>query len=335
MVGMDKRRGKRRRADFDPHRAVHRRDSPPRMGRFPAPSAPSGTPTTPSFPTIFCIAGGVRLRLRRTGWQGHHLRLEDADGALLGAVPCYLKSHSQGEYVFDHGWADAFERAGGQLLSQAAGRRALHAGHRPAPAGHAATPTRPRHGRAGGRAEAGDRRSSASPRCMSPSPQDGDWRRWRAPASCTAPTSSSISSTRATRPTTISWRRWPRASARRCSKERREALADGITIDWLTGSDLTEAVWDEFFAFYMDTGGRKWGRPYLNREVLLADRRAHGRRHPAGHGQARRALHRRRHQLHRLRHALTAATGAASRSIPSCISRSATIRRSTSRSQRG
>ena len=49
----------------------------------------------------------------RTGWQGHHLRLEDADGALLGAVPCYLKSHSQGEYVFDHGWADAFERAGG------------------------------------------------------------------------------------------------------------------------------------------------------------------------------------------------------------------------------
>ena len=48
----------------------------------------------------------------RTGWQGHHLRLE-ADGKLLGAVPCYAKSHSQGEYVFDHGWADAFERAGG------------------------------------------------------------------------------------------------------------------------------------------------------------------------------------------------------------------------------
>ena len=50
----------------------------------------------------------------RTGWQGQHLRLEDASGALLGAVPCYAKSHSQGEYVFDHGWADAFERAGGR-----------------------------------------------------------------------------------------------------------------------------------------------------------------------------------------------------------------------------
>src|SRR5262245_40879073 len=50
----------------------------------------------------------------RSGWQGHHLRLEGPDGALLGAVPCYVKPHSQGEYVFDHGWADAFERAGGR-----------------------------------------------------------------------------------------------------------------------------------------------------------------------------------------------------------------------------
>src|SRR5690606_11559860 len=49
----------------------------------------------------------------RTGWQGQHLRLESDDGRLIGAVPAYLKSHSQGEYVFDHGWADAFERAGG------------------------------------------------------------------------------------------------------------------------------------------------------------------------------------------------------------------------------
>src|SRR3954451_9990603 len=49
----------------------------------------------------------------RTGWRGQHLRLEDTDGNLLGAVPCYAKSHSQGEYVFDHGWADALERAGG------------------------------------------------------------------------------------------------------------------------------------------------------------------------------------------------------------------------------
>jgi predicted N-acyltransferase len=59
-------------------------------------------------------------------------------------------------------------------------------------------------------------------------------------------------------------------------KERREALAPGITIDWLTGSDITESAWDDFFAFYMDTGGRKWGRPYLNRKFfsLIGERMA-------------------------------------------------------------
>ena len=56
-------------------------------------------------------------------------------------------------------------------------------------------------------------------------------------------------------------------------RERREALEHGIEVQWLTGSDLTESVWDTFFAFYMETGSRKWGRPYLTRAVLFADRR--------------------------------------------------------------
>src|SRR5262245_15429110 len=49
----------------------------------------------------------------RAGWQPMHLLAETAAGELLGAVPCYVKSHSRGEYVFDHGWAEAYERAGG------------------------------------------------------------------------------------------------------------------------------------------------------------------------------------------------------------------------------
>ena len=49
----------------------------------------------------------------RSGWQPRHLLAEDENGLLVGAAPCYVKSHSRGEYVFDHGWADAFERAGG------------------------------------------------------------------------------------------------------------------------------------------------------------------------------------------------------------------------------
>src|SRR5205085_12099548 len=51
---------------------------------------------------------------RRTGWQPQYLLAETDDGALQGAVPLYMKSHSQGEYIFDHGWAQAFERAGGR-----------------------------------------------------------------------------------------------------------------------------------------------------------------------------------------------------------------------------
>jgi len=51
-------------------------------------------------------------------------------------------------------------------------------------------------------------------------------------------------------------------------RERKEAVGPGITLHWLTGADLTEAVWDAFFAFYMDTGSRKWGRPYLTREFF-------------------------------------------------------------------
>ncbi|MFB3102980.1 MAG: peptidogalycan biosysnthesis protein, partial [Alphaproteobacteria bacterium] len=50
----------------------------------------------------------------RTGWLPHHLVVEDENGRMIAAAPLYLKSHSQGEYVFDHGWAHAWERAGGQ-----------------------------------------------------------------------------------------------------------------------------------------------------------------------------------------------------------------------------
>jgi hypothetical protein len=70
----------------------------------------------------------------RTGWLPHHLLLE-LDGELAACAPAYLKSHSQGEYVFDYGWADAYEGAGGDVLSQAAERGAVHAGAGSAPAG--------------------------------------------------------------------------------------------------------------------------------------------------------------------------------------------------------
>ena len=70
----------------------------------------------------------------RSGWHVQHLLVKDADGPLLGAAPCYLKSHSRGEYVFDGGWAEAYERAGGSYypklqvavpFTPATGRRLL------------------------------------------------------------------------------------------------------------------------------------------------------------------------------------------------------------------
>ena len=56
---------------------------------------------------------------RETGWQPFHLLLEDETGTLRGALPNYLKSHSQGEYIFDYAWAEAFQRAGGQYYPKA------------------------------------------------------------------------------------------------------------------------------------------------------------------------------------------------------------------------
>ena len=178
--------------------------------------------------------------------------------------------------MFDHGWADAFERAGGRYypklqvavpFTPATGPRLL--------VSRGADRTTGKAG-ARGRAEGGDRAARRLLRACDLC--DGGRRRGprRAPGSCAAPTSSSISSTRATAATTISSATLASRKRKALKKERREALAHGISIDWLTGGDLTEAAWDDFFAFYMDTGGRKWGRPYLNRKFfsLIGERMA-------------------------------------------------------------
>jgi uncharacterized protein len=200
----------------------------------------------------------------KTGWQPQHLLAESADGAVLGVAPCYLKSHSRGEYVFDRGWAEAYENAGGQYypklqvavpFTPATGRRLL---------------VRPQH--------------------------DADAVRAALTAGlvelCRQRQASSAHVTFLTEPEwlflgqhgflqrTDQQFHWENAgyasfdvflaalAARKrkaIKRERRDALANGITVEWLTGSGLTETIWDAFFAFYMDTGSRKWGRPYLTR----------------------------------------------------------------------
>src|SRR5207248_2206277 len=207
------------------------------------------------------LSGSVR---HRTGWQPMHLLAEDPGGELLGVAPCYAKSHSQGEYVFDHGWADAYARAGGNYY----------------PKLQVSVPFTPATGRRLLVREADNRESIA-----------------RALASglveiCKICGASGVHVTFAPEAEfrllgelgylqrTDQQFHWENRgfanfddflavlTARKrktIRRERQDALANGISVHWLTGSDLTEEIWDAFFQFYMETGSRKWGRPYLTR----------------------------------------------------------------------
>ena len=211
----------------------------------------------------------------RTGWLGHHVLLEDAAGTLLGAIPGYLKSHSQGEYVFDHGWADAFERAGGRYypkiqcsipFTPASGPRLLVADGQ--------DPRAVRATLAAGLQQA-TRQLGVSSAHVTFLPEDelpffedaGYLHRTDQQFHFI---NEGYASHDAFLDTLASRKR------KALKKERRAAVENGITIDWLTGSDLTEDIWDQFFAFYMDTGSRKWGRPYLTRRFysLIGERMA-------------------------------------------------------------
>jgi predicted N-acyltransferase len=201
-----------------------------------------------------------------TGWWPSHLLLDDGRGGIAACMPCYLKTHSRGEYVFDQGWADALERAGGRYY----------------PKLQSSVPFTPVTGR----------------RLLVRDGAGRDAERLLLRAGAGFVEESGASSLHLTFLTEEEWRlagelaflqrtdqqfHWRNenyssfenfldrlASRKRKAirKERREARGPGIDIEWVTGSDLTEAHWDAFFAFYMDTGAKKWGSPYLNREFF-------------------------------------------------------------------
>ena len=202
----------------------------------------------------------------RTGWRPCHLVAEHA-GRVVGILPLYLKNHSQGEYVFDHAWADAFERAGGSYY----------------PKLQASVPFTPVTGRRFLVAAAADQSEMCS---------------LLATSAISAVHELHASSLHVTFLTEQEWCsagdagyllrtdqqfHWENhgypsfdaflgalsSSKRKTLRKERAAVRDaGITFDWLTGRDITEDVWDRFFAFYMDTGSRKWGSPYLTREFF-------------------------------------------------------------------
>jgi uncharacterized protein len=203
----------------------------------------------------------------RQGWMPCHLALHDSGGEMAAMMPCYLKSHSRGEYVFDHAWADAYERAGGRYY----------------PKLQTAVPFTPVTGRR---------------ILVRPGFPESQARELLTAAAIESTRQHGASSWHMTFATADEWKalgklgllqrtdtqyHWHNqgydafdgflgalASRKRKTvrKEREQALASGIDIEWITGSSITEAHWDAFFEFYMDTGDRKWGTPYLNREFF-------------------------------------------------------------------
>ncbi|MEL6574484.1 MAG: GNAT family N-acetyltransferase [Pseudomonadota bacterium] len=204
----------------------------------------------------------------RAGWAPHHLTAR-LGGRVVAAMPLYLKGHSQGEYVFDHSWAHAWERAGGDYY----------------PKLQCAVPFTPATG----------------PRLLvaPDAPYSADALRGAlldTAAEITA--NNNISSLHITFCTREEWDLAPAhsylqrtdqqfhwenqgytsfdgfldalASRKRKNlrKERAKALENDVEVVWLTGSDIREEHWDAFWHFYQDTGSRKWGRPYLTRAAF-------------------------------------------------------------------
>jgi predicted N-acyltransferase len=200
-----------------------------------------------------------------TGWTPAPILVEDEGSHLVAAAPAYLKTHSQGEYVFDHGWADAWERAGGEYY----------------PKVHIALPFPPVPG----------------PTLLGSRPQ-------QLLAAIEAVTvQNSISSAHVTfiddagaaecetrgwlmrHGVQYHWFNRGYASfddflgalssrKRKTIRKERTAARQGLEFRALRGCEIGEHEWDAFWAFYQDTGSRKWGHPYLTRSAfdLLGER---------------------------------------------------------------
>jgi uncharacterized protein len=205
-----------------------------------------------------------------TGWQAAPLLVEDASGALLAAAPAYVKGHSQGEYVFDHSWADAWARAGGDYY----------------PKLQIAVPFTPVPG----------------PRLLG---KDSDALALLVRGAEAVVRGNSLSSAHATFVDPLQLPLFERAgwlprrdiqfhftnsgyrdfddflatltAARRKQLKKERARAQtGLRLENRSGSAITPADWDAMWYFYQDTGARKWGQPYLTRAAfsLLAERMA-------------------------------------------------------------
>jgi uncharacterized protein len=225
---------------------------------------PDGTAANPlvshAFLSALEVSGCVSLR---SGWKPHHVVVTDDGADILGAIPCYLKSHSMGEYVFDHAWADAYARAGGDYypklqvsvpFSPVTGPRIL-----------CALPEHRKALIAALKAQAEDCDASSVHLTFLQDQDAADLSdqgfllrkdiqfHWRNNSYATFDDFLATLSS---------------SKRKNIRKERRSVADAGISFEWATGASLTSAHWDYFYTCYMETGARKWGRPYLNRKFF-------------------------------------------------------------------
>jgi predicted N-acyltransferase len=198
----------------------------------------------------------------RTGWSPAPLVIEDARGRLLAAMPGYLKDHSQGEYVFDHAWADAWHRAGGDYypklqiaapFTPATGPRLLLSDQAYAtPLLHAAERLCAMHGL-----------SSAHATFVEPAQRPLFERAgWLARSDIQYHWENRGYATFEDFLGQLASRK------RKAVRKERAAAQAGVSIRSFSGPDLKPQHWDAFWLFYQDTGARKWGHPYLTRAAF-------------------------------------------------------------------
>ncbi|MFO1186803.1 MAG: GNAT family N-acetyltransferase [Alphaproteobacteria bacterium] len=197
------------------------------------------------------------------GWTPQHLVIAGKNG-LAAAMPLYRKSHSLGEYVFDHGWANAYAQAGGRYY----------------PKLQCAVPFTPVTGPrllvgTGDRSEGFERalvagaqelarRSGASSLHITV-PTGGEWQRLGSAGLLQRTDQQFVWENRGYQTFDDFLADLASRKRKAIRREREEVRGAGIEIAQVTGRDLTEKHWDDFFAFYMETGSRKWGSPYLTR----------------------------------------------------------------------
>jgi predicted N-acyltransferase len=194
-----------------------------------------------------------------TGWTPAPILIEDDAHHLVAAMPSYLKTHSQGEYVFDHGWAEAWESAGGQYypklqvsvpFTPVPGRRLL--GERPQQLLAAAEAVTVQNEMSSAHITFIDDEGAAECERRGWLIRHGIQYHWLNRGYASFDEFLGALSSR----------------KRKTIRKERAAAVDGIEIQTLRGSEITSVEWDAMWAFYQDTGSRKWGRPYLTREFF-------------------------------------------------------------------